>query len=150
MRKRILGQRIKQPPVCGKTFCQNCLQSWYTADVDQEQARGSCPVCLRICFCSRCNRFENIERLSQILEGLGGDIDKLAEDSPASHLATFFLESNPSIKRQLEIDFAAKKNKPSSVKKCHVLKMNQKTLNDIYRQLHLLKLTTRLVKVRGK
>lgn len=140
LRKSIMGFKIRLPPTCDKTYCFNCITGWYNYG---QEGRVSCPSCQKVCFCTRCNRFDNIEKFSQIYERLGGNIEELVRQSPASKLATRLLESKKDLKQNLERLYEARKLKESTPKSA--IPSVVSTYNAQYKKLHLLKLISRQI-----
>jgi hypothetical protein len=143
LRKSIMGFRIRVPPVCGKTYCQSCINGWYSYGQD---TKISCPSCQKICFCTRCNRFDNIEKFAQIYERLGGCISELVRESPSSRLALRLLQGKAELGKFLNKLYEQRKYKESMPKEPS-LSMNA-AFNSQYKKLHLLKLVSKLVVVR--
>lgn len=153
LRKRILGVKVRCPPQCTRVYCSNCISGWYNYE---NEGRVSCPSCQSICFCTRCNRAENIEKLSAIFEKLGGNIDQLVQNSPASKMATKLLDLNPDIYRTLR-DVRQDPEETQSSNNCESNGKNSefgrkaslshrdlvRSYNKKYKKLHLLKLLSK-------
>lgn len=107
----------------------------------------SCPSCQKVCFCTRCNRFDNLEKFAQIYERLGGNIEDLVRESPASQLAARLLESNKDLNEQLERLHENRKVKESTPKASAPSLVA--AYNAQYKKLHLLKMITRQIVVRS-
>lgn len=149
-----MGSRIKTPPGCNKLYCMNCLNGWYGMDAE---TKVSCPACQKICFCTRCNRFENLEKFVQILERLDGDMDTLIINSPASKMAhrllhlfpdllnNTHLESDENTKKQPAKDSVSKNT--SSQLKGESWSQAVALHNQRYKQVHILKLLVKEVLV---
>lgn len=137
-----MGSKVRIPPACSKTYCQACINGWYSYG---QESKISCPSCQKICFCTRCNRFDNIEKFSQIYERLGGNISELARESPCSQLATRLLQSNTDFSKYLSKLHEQKKSKESAAKEL-VMSPNA-AFNAEYKKLHLMRLISRLVVV---
>lgn len=149
-----MGSRIKTPPGCNKLYCMNCLNGWYGMDAE---TKVSCPACQKICFCTRCNRFENLEKFVQILERLDGDIDTLIINSPASKMAHRLLQLFPDLLNNTnqESDENSRKHaaKDSVTKngagpvKSESWSQALALHNQRYKQVHILKLLVKQVLV---
>lgn len=153
LRKRAMGSRIKTPPGCNKIYCLNCLNGWYGMD---SETKVSCPACQKICFCTRCNRFENLERFVQILERLDGDIDTLVINSPASKLAHRLLYLYPDLLNNTSLE-SDENSRRLAITKESLAKSSLKgepysqvlmLHNQRYKQAHTLKLLARQLLVR--
>jgi hypothetical protein len=133
-----MGFKIRLPPTCNKTYCNNCIAGWYNYG---QEGKVSCPSCQKICFCTRCNRFDNIEKFSQIYERLGGNIEHLIQESPSSKLSNRLLESKKDLRHRLERLYEIRKVKESTPKAG--ISNEIETYNSQYKKLHLLKLLSR-------
>lgn len=145
LRKSILGHKVRLPPICGRKYCLGCINGWYGYE---SELKVSCPACQRICFCTRCNRFDNLEKLSSIYERIGGDINLLVNKSPSARLAEQLLENKPRLEIELGRLFEVKDQKSlmgtprKQVQRSRIEEYNMK-----YKQVHLMKQMCRGVTV---
>lgn len=115
MRKAFLGLRESLNSECSKLFCLDCLHSSYS-HILNKPGNGKtiiCPVCSVYsslqqddCHCRRCHRRDNIVKYGRVFEKLGGDTEKLVQDSPISTLCSRVLAmASPKINKDHDVQY---------------------------------------------
>ena len=81
--------------ICARKYCQNCIRQNYSAVFEGDL----CPFCLGACFCTRCQRYDTLNKLKRMYAGCGGNLALLQNESPMEKLALLAEEHGPSTTR---------------------------------------------------
>jgi len=73
----------KNEYICERKYCANCLKSNYDINIHSMRSDHNwlCPFCKGVCFCSRCLRNDQINKLVQVYLDIGGDSKTIVKES---------------------------------------------------------------------
>jgi len=73
----------KDEYVCGRRYCASCLRSNYDVNIHHMKTERNwlCPFCKGTCFCSRCLRNDQINKLIQLYTDIGGSPKAITSES---------------------------------------------------------------------
>lgn len=91
-----LPMKSDEEYICERKFCKYCMRQNYEDGLDKN---GLCPFCQGICFCTRCARNDMIVRLKSMFLLLGGDINRLEDESEMEKIIKGDVETNTQIMR---------------------------------------------------
>jgi len=73
----------KSEYICERKYCASCLKSNYDINIHSMRSDHNwlCPFCKGVCFCSRCLRNDQINKLAQVYLDIGGDPRTITKES---------------------------------------------------------------------